>query len=345
MPIINVTIKEDGTNTDMVLVSPPGDAMLVLKGKAKAVNMRCARLRKMLGEVQAEVVGIGKDLIEIRLYLNENKVPGGFDGWVAREFEGSRTQAYRYIDAANQFGDCPNLGQYDQSAMYLLAAPGTPQEAREEAKQLAESGEFVDYTTAARVIEKHKADTDKHEHDEIDDASKGEDASHVEDDGIEEPGDGQDEQTTEADEQVEATPDDDNEPCEHNIKPKSSCSFCKAKEQDAAPPSPSIITFPTRDGTSSNKPNDKAKATKPKRKPPQKHHHVFSQAGTAWVHQAEPDCIRIELCERQSKGALPSKTIWQFGLPLSMAKALHTHLGDCIELMKKKEGVSSHELQ
>jgi len=329
-------LAHDGVSERSLFESGTGlDAMTT------AVNKRCATLIQVLGEAQAEVVGIGQDLIAIRAHIQEQKVPGGFDGWLSRDFRWSRSQAYRFIDIAKEFGDCPNLGHYDQSAMYRLAAQGTPMAAREEARQLADSGEFVDYTTAALIIDKHKADTDEHEQDEIEEDS----TSQVEDDGNDEPGEGPEEQPTEADEQEEATSDDDNETCEHNIKPKSSCSFCKVKKQDTAPPPPSIITFPTRGGTSSTEPKVRAKATKPKRKLPQKHHHVFSQAGTAWVHQTEPDRIRIELCERQSEGALPSKTIWHFGLPLGMAKALHTHLGECIELMEKKEEVSSHDLQ
>jgi len=316
-----------------------------LETMTSAVNSRCATLIRLLGEAQAELVGIGRDLIEIRSYIQERKVPGGFDGWLSRDFKWSRSQAYRFIDIAKEFSDCPNLGHYDQSAMYLLAAPGTPQAAKDEAKERAATGDFVDHATAALIIDKHKADTDKNEQDEIEVASKGEDASQVEDDGNDGRGDGQDEHTTEADEadeQEEATLEDDSEPCKHNIRPKSSCSFCKAEADETHP---NVITFSTGGSTSSKKPKVKAKATKPKPKLPEKHHHVFSPAGTAWVNQTEPDRIKIELCEPKSEAAFPSKTIWHFGMPLSMAKALHTHLGECIELMEKKEGVSSHELQ
>lgn len=151
--------NEAELNKAGLMVDPAAnEAVPLLEGMTRAVNQRCAKWKKMLGDAQAEGVGVGKDLIAIRAYLQETHVPGGFDGWLAREFKLSRTHAYRLIDTAKEFGDCPNLGQYDQTAIYLLAAPGTPQEARDEAKQLADSGKFVDYTTASRVIEKHKAD-------------------------------------------------------------------------------------------------------------------------------------------------------------------------------------------
>ena len=159
-PMFIVKFKNEAELNKAGLIVDPAtnEAVSLLVGLTRAVNQRCAKVRKMFGEIQSEIVEIGKELMVIRAHLQENRVPGGFDSWVASDFEESRSQAYRYVGVATVFGDCPNLGQYDLSAMYLLAAPGTPQEAREEARQLAESGEFVDYTTAARIIEKHKAD-------------------------------------------------------------------------------------------------------------------------------------------------------------------------------------------
>lgn len=151
--------SETELNKAGLMVDPAtNEALPLLVGMTKAVNQRCARLKNMLGEAQTEVVGIGKDLIAIRAHLQENKVPGGFDGWLSREFDWSRSQAYRFIDIAKEFGEYPNLGHYDQSAMYLLAAPSTPQAAKDDAKQIAGTGEFVDYSTAATLIEKYKTE-------------------------------------------------------------------------------------------------------------------------------------------------------------------------------------------
>jgi hypothetical protein len=131
---------------------------LDLETMTKAVNSRCATLLKMLGDVQAEIVGIGKDLIGIRSFIQDQNVPGGFDGWLSRDFQWSRTQAYRFIDVAKEFGECPKLGHYELSAMYLLAAPGTPQGAKDEARQLVAGGESVDHATATLLIGKYKVD-------------------------------------------------------------------------------------------------------------------------------------------------------------------------------------------
>jgi hypothetical protein len=178
---IDFRANEDPDRTGVDIDRLSGEGVMELKAMTMAVNGRCAKLKKMLGEAQAEVVGIGKDLIVIRAYLQENKVPGGFDGWLACDFEWSRSQAYRLIDIAKEFGACPNLGHYDQSAMYLLAAPGTPQEAREEAKHVADSGDFVDYSTAATLIDKYK--TDAHEDQTEADAGSPGEITEVADDG------------------------------------------------------------------------------------------------------------------------------------------------------------------
>lgn len=204
MSIVRFKNEEALSKAGLVVDPATNEAVPLLVGLTRAVNQRCAKVRKMLGEIQSEIVEIGKELMVIRAHLQENRVPGGFDSWVASDFEESRSQAYRYVAVATVFGDCPNLGQYDLSAMYLLAAPGTPQEAREEARQLAESGEFVDYTTAARIIEKHKADAQTET--EIDDDTDPEES----DEDQEEDGDGEvDDNLDDADDADDA--DDENE--------------------------------------------------------------------------------------------------------------------------------------
>lgn len=166
MSILKFKTEKDFNNAGLMVDPATAEAVPVLEGMTREINGRCARLKKMLGEVQVEVVGIGKDLIAIRAFIQERKVPGGFDGWLSQDFEWSRSQAYRFIDVANEFGDCPNLGHYDQSALYLLAAPGTPQGAREDAKQIADSGDFVDYGTATTLIDRYKDESQEKEVDE-----------------------------------------------------------------------------------------------------------------------------------------------------------------------------------
>ena len=42
------------------------------------------------------------------------------------------------------------------SALYMLAAPSTPESARDEVLQRAESGERITFSTAQEVIQEHK---------------------------------------------------------------------------------------------------------------------------------------------------------------------------------------------
>lgn len=123
----------------------------------KSVNAKLARFEKMLGQAQKEAVEIGKELTGFRAFIQENSIEGGFDGWLRNSFRWSRSQAYRLIDVGERYSECPNLGHYDTSALYLLAAPGTPETATEEAKTLVEQGGFVDYTTASEIVDKHKS--------------------------------------------------------------------------------------------------------------------------------------------------------------------------------------------
>lgn len=69
----------------------------------------------------------------------------------------SNGTAYRMIDVARMF---PNLGNIDAgpSALYLLAAPSTPETARQEALERAEAGESVTYTAAREIVDFHRQD-------------------------------------------------------------------------------------------------------------------------------------------------------------------------------------------
>lgn len=70
---------------------------------------------------------------------------GTFNSWIAEDFNWSQRTAYNYIAVYQAFGaNVPTLGHsvfsIEQSALYLLSAPKTPQAARDEAIQRAEAG-------------------------------------------------------------------------------------------------------------------------------------------------------------------------------------------------------------
>lgn len=67
---------------------------------------------------------------------------GGFTGWVRKRLGYSVATAYRLIQAHDRFGESLSIWQtLPRSALYLLAAPGTPEKAIAEVVQRIEAGE------------------------------------------------------------------------------------------------------------------------------------------------------------------------------------------------------------
>lgn len=97
---------------------------------------------------------IGQKLVEVRNCLSY----GEFNAWLKVEFQWSRSTAYNYINVFETFGSCPNFGQLNiaASALYLLAAPSSSKEAREEALESARRGEIVTYSKAKAIVSSHK---------------------------------------------------------------------------------------------------------------------------------------------------------------------------------------------
>ena len=67
--------------------------------------------------------------------------------------------AHRFMNVSSNF-NFDNLSKLDfaPSALYLLAAPSTPEQARTEALTLAESGEKITHTKAKEIANRHKAE-------------------------------------------------------------------------------------------------------------------------------------------------------------------------------------------
>ncbi len=86
-----------------------------------------------------DIVEIGERLIEVKAHLEY----GQFQGWIKAEFDWTRQTAYRFMQVAERFKGCNNLLQVAPSALYLLASPSTPDEARAEALERAEVSELL----------------------------------------------------------------------------------------------------------------------------------------------------------------------------------------------------------
>lgn len=107
---------------------------------------------------------LAEKLCEAREEFRDNK-HGGFEGWIEERLGISKQTAYRIIWRYEQFGSVENLEQLDiaLTAQYALSQPSTPQTARDEAIQLAESGTKITVKLSENIIEKHKKDIEEAE--------------------------------------------------------------------------------------------------------------------------------------------------------------------------------------
>lgn len=119
------------------------------------VQQRTGEIRERLRRSAQDIWEIGQKLADVRSRLKH----GQFDVWLKAEFDWSRRTAYNFINVYEVFGERANLAQIDiaTSALYLLAAPSTPQNVRDEVMQRAREGETVSHKNLRQVIEKEKS--------------------------------------------------------------------------------------------------------------------------------------------------------------------------------------------
>ena len=60
------------------------------------------------------------------------------------------------MNVALRFADIPQIADFAPSALYLLSAPSTPDEARQEAISRPEAGERISYSEAKKIVTAHE---------------------------------------------------------------------------------------------------------------------------------------------------------------------------------------------
>ena len=127
-----------------------------LPADTKGKLLKLAGYFKKAREKQAlSIVEAGEFIANAHEELASAGREGKFSAWVEGECVCSRSAAYRYMGVFREFGNCPNVGQFDDSALYLLSADVAPKSAKKEALKLAAKGEYIAHKRAKELIEKH----------------------------------------------------------------------------------------------------------------------------------------------------------------------------------------------
>lgn len=114
------------------------------------VNKIAARILKLRQRTCEDMIEIGKLLIQAKGRLEH----GEWGEWLRRQFAWSQDTAERFINVAEVFGETNSapLRNLDASALYELARPSTPQEARDTVAGLIEDGTLPALADVRRII-------------------------------------------------------------------------------------------------------------------------------------------------------------------------------------------------
>lgn len=115
------------------------------------VRERAERVHNLARMTAASIVQIGQYLTEVKERLGH----GNFRAWTLKEFGWQKTAANSFMQVFENI-KCPNFGQLeiDISALYLIAAPSTPEPVRAEVIRRAGQGEPVSHAGARALVQR-----------------------------------------------------------------------------------------------------------------------------------------------------------------------------------------------
>lgn len=116
------------------------------------VKQRTEEIKTLVRRSAQDIIDIGNKLIDVKERLGH----GGFGDWLEREFGWSEGTARRFINVALNMRQIDHGDRFEMKALYLLAAPSTPEPARIEAIERAQAGEEITYTAAKTIVAQHR---------------------------------------------------------------------------------------------------------------------------------------------------------------------------------------------
>ena len=115
-----------------------------------------AEIKDLMRLTAENIISIGRKLTQVKLQLGY----GSFQKWLRTEFEWSEQTARQFMQVYRWSETIENkklvFSKLGTSALYLLAAPSTPPEARKEVLDLVDGGAKVSYTRAKHIINHYR---------------------------------------------------------------------------------------------------------------------------------------------------------------------------------------------
>ena len=115
------------------------------------VTKQAGEIRSLMKRTAQNIIEVGQKLLEIKRRLGY----GRYRRWIEAEFNWSKSTANSFENVAKQFANVQNLDIFTPSVLYELAAPSTPESARQEAIARAKAGEKIGCKSAREIKKKH----------------------------------------------------------------------------------------------------------------------------------------------------------------------------------------------
>jgi ParB family chromosome partitioning protein len=116
------------------------------------VQQRTSEIKTLMGRTAQDIIEIGQKLIEVKARLGH----GLFGAWLHSEFEWSERTAQSFMTVAEVFKSATVADLIPSKALYLLAAPSTPESARDEVLERAGQGERITYNKTREIVQEHQ---------------------------------------------------------------------------------------------------------------------------------------------------------------------------------------------
>ena len=119
------------------------------------IQKQTIAIQSLIKRTAQDIFEIGTRLIEVKEKLEH----GRFQYWLETEFSWDERTARRFMSVARAF-TADNLSDLNiaPSALYVLAAPSTSKQAKDEALALARQGNTITYKVAQEVKKKHQGE-------------------------------------------------------------------------------------------------------------------------------------------------------------------------------------------
>ncbi len=135
-----------------VTVLPPTFDYAALDPETRIVmQQRTGEIRTIARQAAGDIIEIGAKLSEVKACLGH----GQFGAWLGAEFGWSQESAQRFMRVAERFQN-RQIDGFAPSALYMLAAPAVPDEARQEALDRAAQGQRIGVNAARQLVQAHQ---------------------------------------------------------------------------------------------------------------------------------------------------------------------------------------------